>query len=493
MRLRVIASLVLYFLVCFAVSAQDTPQPNAGAAGKREALLRALPPAVRTQARALLDERDDRKRADLAEDLTETGRARAFILYVLETDQSSRVRSDIIDKLDSQPDSLRALELRVVDDRDVEVALRALDKLRTIETRRVRQLLIKRIEASKRNGRDEETRRLARESERWISLARGTMLPAFMRVTPPVFSIKPADESVRVLAFGDFGNGTVIQKEVAAAMLKFHGQTPFDFAITLGDNFYSVGMESPADPRWKTWYEDLYDPLTIKFYATLGNHDWGHPDSPAAELMYAHKSESWRMPAPYYTFTAGPVQFFALDTNEVSEAQLLWLSEELKKSRAQWKVVHGHHPIISAGAHDDDKTLIARLLPVLKGRADVYIAGHDHDLQHLRPEGGLHFFVAGGGGAGIRPMRPDPRSLFAKSSYGFAVIEADQEKLNIRFLAPNLEQLYAYTLTKRGQTAVTPTKLLGSRQLCPIHPKVKAQREALRWMISATRHPRENG
>ena len=290
MRFRVIASLVLYFLVCFAASAQDAPQRNPVVAGQREALLRKLSPALRTQARALLDERDDKKRADLAEDLTETGLARAFILYVLETDQSSRVRSDIIDKLDSQPDSIRALELRVVDDRDVEVALRALDKLRTIETRRVRQLLLKRIEASKRNGRDEETRRLAHESERWISLARGTMLPGFMRVPPPVFSVKPADGSVRVLAFGDFGNGTDHQKEVAAAMLQYHGRTPFDFAITLGDNFYSVGMLSPADPRWKTWFEDLYDPLKIKFYATLGNHDWGHPDSPAAELMYAQKS-----------------------------------------------------------------------------------------------------------------------------------------------------------------------------------------------------------
>ena len=41
------------------------------------------------------------------------------------------------------------------------------------------------------------------------------------------------------------------------------------FAITLGDNFYDRAMESPSDPRWKTWIEDLYDPLGITFYASL--------------------------------------------------------------------------------------------------------------------------------------------------------------------------------------------------------------------------------
>lgn len=457
MSFRVVAFFVVYFFSCFPVSAQRTTQPRP-AVDPAVALVRRLPPAQRIQASAILSERDDSKRADLAEDLAETGLARAFILHLLETDPSRRVRMDIIGKLDSRPDSLKALERRVATDRDVEVALKALDKLRTIRVRQVGQLLVKRIEASKRQGLKDETRRLAQEQERWISLANGTMLPGFLRVPPPVFSVKPNDQPVRLLAFGDFGTGTDQQKEVAAAMLKYHQRTPFDFAITLGDNFYSVGMESPSDPRWKTWWEDVYGPMNIKFYATLGNHDWRHPDSPASEVWYTQKSDIWRMPSPYYTFTAGPVQFFALDTTEVSEAQLIWLSDELAKSEAQWKVVHGHHPIFSAGAHDDNTTLVKRLLPILKKQANVYLAGHDHDLQHLRPEDGLHFFVAGGGGANLRPMQTDPRSLFAKSAYGFAVIEAESEQLKVRFVAPDLQQLYEYTLTRKRPTEAPPAK-----------------------------------
>ena len=104
-------------------------------------------------------------------------------------------------------------------------------------------------------------------------------------------------------------------------MADWNRKTPFDFGVTLGDNFYERGMSSPSDARWKSQWDELYDPLGIKVFGSLGNHDWGLSDSPAAEILYSERSPSWRMPAPYYTFTAGPAQFFALDTTEVSLAE----------------------------------------------------------------------------------------------------------------------------------------------------------------------------
>src|SRR5262249_57118817 len=65
------------------------------------------------------------------------------------------------------------------------------------------------------------------------------------------------------------------------------GQSPFDIGITVGDNFYPVGMESLKDPRWQTWWEDMYGPLKIVFYPVLGNHDWYDFDSPAAQILYS--------------------------------------------------------------------------------------------------------------------------------------------------------------------------------------------------------------
>jgi 3',5'-cyclic AMP phosphodiesterase CpdA len=266
-----------------------------------------------------------------------------------------------------------------------------------------------------------------------------------MQQPPLLFEAAPAGRAVRVLAFGDYGDGGDAQRQVAQAMRAYHDRKHFDFAVTLGDNFYDTGMASPDDARWKTWWSDLYDPLGIPFYATLGNHDWGQPNSPAAEILYTKRSPSWRMPSTYYTFTAGAAQFFALDTDIISEAQLLWLESALDASRARWKIVYGHHPIYSAGVHEDNNQKIAQLLPLLRDRADVYLAGHDHDMQHLRPEGRLHFFIAGTGGK-LRPVQPGPRSLFAKSANGFAVLEIDADTLQMVFVGVGGEELYRYTL-----------------------------------------------
>lgn len=451
MKLRQVLMTILLAVVCFApVGAQEARQDL-------------LPEALRERGVKLLGERNDAVRARLADELVraDAAGARAFLLALMAGDPAPAVRLAIVSRLGrlAHPEIRQALERSAAGDADAAVSLLALERLRALEAQDLQRLLYRRIELARQSGDTAGLQKLAVEHERWVSLVRGVMLPGFMRRPPATFSLKAAGEPVRILAFGDYGNGSEHQKRTAAAMLAYHRRTPFDFAVTLGDNFYSVGMDSPDDPRWKTWWEDLYTPLGIQFYATLGNHDWGQADSPAAEMLYTAKSRSWRLPALYYTYTAGPVQFFALDTNEVSEAQLLWLDEELKKSTARWKVAYCHHPIYSAGAHGDNQTLIRRLLPLLKGRVDVYLAGHDHDLQHLKAEDGVHFFVAGGGGAGIRPVKSDPRALFAKSSYGFAVVEADAERLKVKFVSsdsPDAEVvLYEYALTGKGARAVT--------------------------------------
>jgi tartrate-resistant acid phosphatase type 5 len=321
----------------------------------------------------------------------------------------------------------------------------SLELLRARATLPLMGLLEQRIKAVRAAGDESQLRQLAATQERWTTVVRGALLPTFMQQPPPVFEAAAANGGVRVLAFGDFGDGSEAQRTVAAAMQTYHRARRFDFAVTLGDNFYSIGMLSPDDERWKTWWSDLYDPIGIPFYATLGNHDWGHPNSPAAEILYTQRSKTWRMPATYYTFTAGAAQFFALDTDVISEAQLLWLRGALAASRARWKIVYGHHPIYSHGQHEDNNTKIDQLLPLLRERADIYLAGHDHDMQHLKPEGRLHFFVAGSGGK-LRPITPGPRSLFARSAHGFAVLEIDRQRLAVAFVGVDGAELYRYEL-----------------------------------------------
>jgi hypothetical protein len=300
--------------------------------------------------------------------------------------------------------------------------------------------------------------RLAREIERYEVFAAGQNVPRFLREAPPVFDVNVSRPGhLRVLAFGDFGDHSGRQARLAEAMLRYHTNERFDLAITLGDNFYPAGIASPTDERWRHEFERLYGPLRIPFYATLGNHDWVLADSPAAEILRSAKSDTWRMPADRYSFVAGPVQFFALDTNLLTRAALDWLDAELGRSTAPWKVVYGHHPILAEGVYGDNQTVGDKLMPILRGRANLYICGHEHDLEHIVGDGGVHLVVAGSGGASPYPMKATPRAAFAASQNGFAIIEADKHALSVSLVDGGLKVLHRFAITAtdapRGDTA----------------------------------------
>ena len=440
------------------LSAQQQPgvQPPFDSTSRAE-LLRLLPDSLRTRGEALLDTPDPRRRLSQVASLADrTGAAAAlFILAIAERDPAPLVRmtvarqAPLVPALAAHPGTVPMLERLAAADRVVDVSLAALESLRRIRMTATSELLTRRLAAARAASDSAGVRRLAEEEERWILLRGGTMLPAFLRRVPPVFRARPDSASrVRVLAFGDFGTGDTTQLNAAAAMRAYHRTSPFDFAITLGDNFYPIGMLATDDPRWQSQFEALYAPLGIPFYATLGNHDWVHPDSPAAEILYSGASKSWRMPAPYYTFTAGPVQFFAIDTQEMSAAQLAWLDRAIAESKATWKVVYGHHQVYSATRRDNPQ-LIRDLVPLLDHRVDVYLCGHDHNLQAIKPVNGVHYFVAGAGGAGTyRTDSTYTRSLARFEAYGFAVLEATRTTLTVRLVDQGRKELYAATLRK---------------------------------------------
>jgi hypothetical protein len=363
--------------------------------------------------------------------------------YKTEPDPNRRLR--IVQQMAGLPGAADALARVVRTDTSDDIALAATYILRRMTMGNVVALLDGRLATGKRDGPARD--RLLREIERHQVFGAGQSLPHFIREAPPPFIVKGAERrNVRVLAFGDWGDGSDRQKRMAEAMARYHAKTPFDFAVTLGDNFYSAGMTGPADPRWQRDFERLYEPMHIRFYPSLGNHDWVLADSPAAEILYSAKSRLWQMPADRYTFIAGPVQFFALDTNLMTRAQLEWLDRELGLSKARWKIVYGHHPIYSYGAHGDDPSLREHLLPLLRGRAHIYLCGHDHDLQHIAPEAGVHFVLAGGGGAAPRVITAGPRSLYAASKNGFAVIEGSRSTLTVMLVDETLEAVHRFAI-----------------------------------------------
>ncbi len=262
-----------------------------------------------------------------------------------------------------------------------------------------------------------------------------------------------------VAGFGDWGyrGSRSGQEAVENAIKKIHAANPFQLGITLGDNFYPAGVASVTDVIWRDLWENAYNKMGIPFFASLGNHDYD--GNPQAEVDYSSKSTTWRMPFRYYTFTAGPIQFFALDTDEGtagrilfrkpwSDTQAKWLADELEKSKATWKIVYGHHPVYSDGHHGDDKRLIAKLLPILKKyKVDLYLAGHEHDMQHHQRDG-MSFVIVGAGGKDVRDVFK-LRAEYAASQHGFLDLTATPEKLDWKLRGVDGAALHEGFLTRQ--------------------------------------------
>lgn len=90
----------------------------------------------------------------------------------------------------------------------------------------------------------------------------------------------------------------------------------------------------------------------------------------------------------YYSFDYNNAHFAILNTNSLSsdgsltKEQLLWLTEDMNSSDAQWKFVALHKAVYSNGEHYNDKEIVglraqlAKLMPELN--IDIVFQGHDH-------------------------------------------------------------------------------------------------------------------
>jgi tartrate-resistant acid phosphatase type 5 len=232
------------------------------------------------------------------------------------------------------------------------------------------------------------------------------------------------------------------------------------FVIATGDNFYPYGVQSTQDYHWISSFETIYtaQSLHVKWYPVLGNHDYG--SNPDAEVAYSKISSRWSMPSRYYfnTFTIGSdsVLMIFLDTDPIEKelrgspydsvkykpgyvkAQQQWMEDLLVNSKAKWKIVVGHHPVYTGGWRknsDDTKRMKDFLEPIFKKyKVDVYIAGHEHHLEYIKPEGTTHYIISGAASE-ARPVTAYPViGKFAAATQGFVTFSITNNQLLLQFI-----------------------------------------------------------
>jgi len=287
---------------------------------------------------------------------------------------------------------------------------------------------------------------------------------------------KLPENALNFLVANDMGRrGVSEQKNIATLMGKEAEFNMINFIAVAGDPIHDDGVKSTEDSEWKDKFENIYTATSLintPWYVVSGNHEYH--GSVQAILDYSKLSDRWKAPARYYSIeksigeTGNKCLFVFIDTaplidkyrsgSEYSDAgkqniekQLKWIDSTLVSSKDRWKIVIGHHPVYA----DTDKAetertdMQKRVGTILENRkADVYICGHIHNFQHLKPEGKTVNYIVNSSASQSRKVNKTDGTLFCNPNPGFTVCSVTQESFTFSFIDHKGETIYKYILKK---------------------------------------------
>src|ERR1043166_1491546 len=275
----------------------------------------------------------------------------------------------------------------------------------------------------------------------------------------------------RFLAFGDSGNGSNTQTDLAKLM----AAAKPDLIIHAGDLVYPSGLAADYPNNFFEPYAELI--RQIPFMPTLGNHDattdHGAPFLRVFELPRNGPPgiESERN----YWFDFGDARFVGLDSNPPEEGGIItleqrekimapWLRKVLTDTRARWKFVYYHHPFYTGSEHPESggEHMKKPFLKVYEDcGVDLVICGHNHLFERtapmrgdkIAPEGqGVVYITTGAGGVSKYPEQvPPPPYIraFNDSIFSFSQVDVGPDRLEFRQIGEDGKTLDQLTLSKK--------------------------------------------
>lgn len=247
----------------------------------------------------------------------------------------------------------------------------------------------------------------------------------------PHLVVQPAasdDEDVVVWAVGDICDDHD-EPECAAVGAMIAADRATDHVLALGDLQYEEGELAN--------FRRYYDPamgagpgLKSRTLPVPGNHEY-LTDGASGYFDYFGALAGDRSKG-YYAKTLGTWRLVVANTNcgevggcDPSDPQGAWLQERLASS-PRCTVVAGHHPAVTDGKYAPDTEAGRQMLTYAHdGRAELYLAGHDHEYQRfprldqeLRPdaERGVRTFVVGTGGKNLTEWGSTDRSDYRQNT-----------------------------------------------------------------------------
>lgn len=289
---------------------------------------------------------------------------------------------------------------------------------------------------------------------------------------------------LRFGVIGDSGTGGSGQKRVAAQMVKVNAEKRWEFVLMLGDNIYETGKPSDFERKFKRIYRPLMD-AGVKFHATLGNHDTVHPDAKKGMVQVNDPAFGYVGSQDEYVFEAGPApggrrlaRFLTINSEAWMDAIAMENEGELKyrKDRLtawldeaadyRWNILFLHHPLYSytqgpilgfiSRGHGPETELREVLEPLLVGKVDIVLAGHEHFFQKILPQKGIHYIVSGGGGKVRKGAIRDPEYVeYAESTLHFLDVSLDSNSFRYRAIDSNGREIFTSVISKPATGGLT--------------------------------------
>jgi hypothetical protein len=244
----------------------------------------------------------------------------------------------------------------------------------------------------------------------------------------------PADGAgtIRVLAFGDSGNGSAGQGQMATRI----GAATFDLALHVGDIAYSNGTYQQFDSFFFPYYAAWLRQKAI--FPTIGNHDDRTASATPYRTLFVLPRDGASVAYPnnaerFYSFDYGPVHFICLDTEAAflttarRQEQLAWLTADLQASQDRpWRVAFFHRPPYNSGLeHGSELPVRAAFGPLFEQyNVQLVLSGHEHAYERSVPwreststaRQAVTYIVTGGGGAELYPTGRSAWTAFSRST-----------------------------------------------------------------------------
>ncbi len=121
-------------------------------------------------------------------------------------------------------------------------------------------------------------------------------------------------------------------------------------------------------------------------------------------------------------------------------------------------MVMGHQPLYSNGVFGDNATLVNSWDSLFREYGvDLYVSGHNHDLEHLEFAGHpTSFVVSGGGGAWLTGQKSKSGSSDSHftQSHGFTLLKVHPNLMTVRHIDPNGKVLHGFSKTPEGTVTI---------------------------------------